>query len=374
MSSRLSLSACMIVLDEEAFLVGCLESLQGLVDDIVVMVDDRTTDASPEIARSHGARVFPFRFENSFSRARNLALDQVRNDWVLYVDADERLQALDRNILSKALGDQGTLGLRLLLRPRLGWTSMWLLRVFRKDPRIRFSGIVHGQVSSSISRLVSMKKGAVRDLPVSIEHLGYEGGLEKLKALERTGLYQAGLKSRPLDSYLWRNFGVNCLLTGDRTAAWRAWRKSLELIRGEIETDPAQALTYYDMIQNLMENGENPVELVEEMTLRFPDYPTTLWLRTRCLMRQGEFAEAVPLLQKLVKLGKTRGFDRALSYDSRIFDVFAYGSLGTCFFQARRFKKAEEYFKLALAETPGSMELRLKAELSSRKAVSLDSR
>ena len=361
-----------MVLDEEAFLAGCLESLHGLVDDIVVMVDDRTTDASPEIARSHSARVFPFRFENSISRAQNLALDQVRTDWVLLIDADERLQVVDRSVLGKALSDRETLGLRLLLRPRLGWTRMWLLRIFRKNPRIRFTGTSHGQVSSSVNRLVSMKRGRVLDLPVSIEHLGYEGELEKHKALARTGLDRAGLESRPLDSYLWRNLGVSCLLMGDRSGAWRAWRKSLELIRCGKETDPARALTYYDMIQNLMEKGENPVELVEEMALRFPAYPTTMWLSARCLMRQGQFADAVPLLQELVELGKTRGFDRSLSYDSRIFDEFAYGCLGTCFFQARKFKKAEDHFKLALAHAPGSVELRLKAELSSRKAMSLD--
>ena len=364
----------MIALDQGAYLAGCLQSLHGVVDEVVVLVDDRTTDGSAQIARSHGARVLPFRWELSFSRALNLALDQVRSDWVLHIDPDERLQPVDRSVLEKALADPEVLGGRVLLRPRTGWTRMWLLRIFRKDPRIRFGGVCHGQTSASVKRLVSMRAGIVHDLPLSIEHLGYEVGMEKQKVPARRSLDQAGLEAEPEDSYLWRNLGVSCLLVGDETGAWSAWGKSLELIRAAVDTDPPQALTYYDMVQNLMERGENPVQLVEEMTRRFPDYPTTLWLRARCLMKQGQFAASVPLLHRLVELGETRDFDRTLSHDCRIFDLFAYTCLGTCFFQARQFGKAAVSFRRAMKEDPGSLELRLKARLSSRKAASSASR
>ena len=362
----------MIVLDEEATLAGCLQSLQPVVDEIVILVDDRTTDHSRDIARSHGARVSTFRWKQDFSRARNQALDQVRTDWVLYIDADERLQPGARSVLEEALGDPETLAVRLLLRPRAGWTRMWLLRIFRNDPRIRFAGIAHGRISPSVNQLVSMKAGIVRNLPVSIEHLGYEDEMEKLKSPARIPLYLTSVEVQPQDPYLWRSLGISYLSVGALPEAFHAWGKSLEVIRARVKTDSPDALTYYDMIQCLMEQDEDPCELVEEMSQRFPDYPTTLWLRARSLMRQGEFAESVPLLERLVELGKTRGFDRALSYDSRIFNLFAYGCLGICFFQARQFKKAERYFRRALREGPGNMELRLKAELSSRKAASLE--
>src|SRR5258706_16159037 len=84
------LSAAIIVRDEAAHLDGCLESLTDLVDDIVV-VDTGSSDGSIDVARRHGAVVVSDPWHNDFSRARNRSLDLAPSDWILYVDADERV-------------------------------------------------------------------------------------------------------------------------------------------------------------------------------------------------------------------------------------------------------------------------------------------
>lgn len=83
------LSAVVVARDEAELLPGCLRRL-GFVDEVVVAVDDRTIDASAEIAAEHGARVVPFHFE-SFARAKQHAVDAAKGQWVLVVDADERV-------------------------------------------------------------------------------------------------------------------------------------------------------------------------------------------------------------------------------------------------------------------------------------------
>ena len=80
----------MIVRNEERFLPGCLESVRGLVDEIIV-VDTGSTDRTAEIARSFGARVFDFEWRDDFSAARNESLRHAGSDWILYLDADERI-------------------------------------------------------------------------------------------------------------------------------------------------------------------------------------------------------------------------------------------------------------------------------------------
>jgi glycosyltransferase involved in cell wall biosynthesis len=86
----MKISACLIVKDEERHLDRCLSSLQGIVDEIVV-VDTGSTDGTLEIAQSHGAVIGSFDWCDDFSAARNASLDLATGDWVLWIDADEAL-------------------------------------------------------------------------------------------------------------------------------------------------------------------------------------------------------------------------------------------------------------------------------------------
>ena len=88
MAERSPVSAYVITLNEEANIAACLESL-GWVDDLVV-VDSASTDRTVEIARRYTDRIFQEEF-CGFGRLRNAAVARCRHDWVLSVDADERV-------------------------------------------------------------------------------------------------------------------------------------------------------------------------------------------------------------------------------------------------------------------------------------------
>ncbi|HET91450.1 MAG TPA: glycosyltransferase family 2 protein [Chloroflexi bacterium] len=75
--------------DEERNVVDCLASL-AWADRRVVFVDTRTTDRTVELARQVRADVIQHPFEN-FAQFHNAAMDAVRADWILFVDADERV-------------------------------------------------------------------------------------------------------------------------------------------------------------------------------------------------------------------------------------------------------------------------------------------
>jgi len=85
---RARISATVITLDEERNLGACLASLVW-VDEIVV-VDGGSTDRTREIARQYGARVFEHPFDD-FASQRNRAIDAATGDWILSIDADERV-------------------------------------------------------------------------------------------------------------------------------------------------------------------------------------------------------------------------------------------------------------------------------------------
>ena len=82
------LSAVLITRNAAAVLDACLESL-GFVDEIVV-VDSASDDGTVEIAEKHGARVVQKEWLG-FGRQKQFAVEQARNDWVLCLDADERV-------------------------------------------------------------------------------------------------------------------------------------------------------------------------------------------------------------------------------------------------------------------------------------------
>ncbi len=94
-------SAALIVRNELAFIDDCLKSLTGVVDEIVV-VDTGSTDDTVEKARHFPVNLHTFKWRNDFSAARNYAIDQASGDWILYIDADERLEVPDPRCLARS--------------------------------------------------------------------------------------------------------------------------------------------------------------------------------------------------------------------------------------------------------------------------------
>ncbi len=92
------LALVVIARDEEAGLPLTLASVRGVVDEVVVAVDSRTTDRTREVAA--GARVFELPFRD-FAQMRNEALRAATADWILMLDADEVLEGDPRPLLER---------------------------------------------------------------------------------------------------------------------------------------------------------------------------------------------------------------------------------------------------------------------------------
>ncbi|WAH35433.1 glycosyltransferase family 2 protein [Alicyclobacillus dauci] len=118
-----SVSAALIVRDEEQCLKEILMALRHAVDEIVV-VDTGSVDNTACIAKQSGAKVYSFDWCDDFSEARNFALSKVTSNWVLCVDADERLHPDDVASVHRAAGllsllDQPVIG-RVVIMDQIG--------------------------------------------------------------------------------------------------------------------------------------------------------------------------------------------------------------------------------------------------------------
>lgn len=83
------ISAVILTKNEQENIEDCLKSLQWC--DEIIVVDDYSEDNTRMIAKTLGAKVFLHHLDNDFSQQRNFALRQVQGEWVLFIDADERI-------------------------------------------------------------------------------------------------------------------------------------------------------------------------------------------------------------------------------------------------------------------------------------------
>ncbi len=159
--STVTVSACLIVRDEEANLGLCLEALAPYVDEICV-VDTGSTDRTLEIARAHGARTDSLQWTGDFSRARNASLELATCDWVLVVDADELLDPESAVGLRALLEDDTAQAWlvwvdNLMELPEEGVApevrSVAIPRLFRRRPELRYSRPVHESIMDSLVAL-----------------------------------------------------------------------------------------------------------------------------------------------------------------------------------------------------------------------------
>jgi glycosyltransferase involved in cell wall biosynthesis len=85
------ISAVVLTKNEQRNIKDCLKSLQWCVE--IIVIDDYSEDNTREIAKTLGAKVFLHHLNNNFAQQRNFALRQAQGEWVLFIDADERVSA-----------------------------------------------------------------------------------------------------------------------------------------------------------------------------------------------------------------------------------------------------------------------------------------
>jgi glycosyltransferase involved in cell wall biosynthesis len=155
-SPRAGLSAVLITRNAAAVLASCLESL-GFADEIVV-VDSASSDATHEIAARHGARVVQKEWLG-FGRQKQFAVDQARHDWVLCIDADERVSPELAASIQQALSTPVSPVYRMARRNRfLGrWLSHgegypdWSPRLFNRLNARWSDDLVHEKVLYAVT-------------------------------------------------------------------------------------------------------------------------------------------------------------------------------------------------------------------------------
>ena len=119
----MKISATVITLNEQRHIRQCLESLQGIADELIV-VDSGSQDATLEIAAQLGAKTFVREWTN-FAEQKNFASSLAQHDWILSLDADECLSsALRQDILQ--VKQNGTQAVALEFPRKAFYLGRWI--------------------------------------------------------------------------------------------------------------------------------------------------------------------------------------------------------------------------------------------------------
>ena len=152
------LSLCMIVRNSSKTLGACLESIRPWVDEMIV-VDTGSTDDTPELAASFGARVFHYPWPDSFSIARNESVRHARGKWILWMDSDDTITPdCGRGVRELAYKEHDPSHLAFLMQVHCPGGEGELsvvdhVKMFRNHPEIRFENRIHQDIIPSVRRL-----------------------------------------------------------------------------------------------------------------------------------------------------------------------------------------------------------------------------
>jgi tetratricopeptide (TPR) repeat protein len=306
---KLTLSLCMIVKDEEEMLPGCLEPLRGVVDEMIV-VDTGSTDRTVEIAESYGATVVHFPWNGSFADARNASIEAASGDWLIYLDADEHMEADDARHLRALLGRTWREGFYLVETNYTGGSDAgsavthMALRVWRNRPQYRFAGRIHEQKTHTMPTYLPERFETTR---IRVRHYGYLNQRMAAKDKSRRNiqlLEQEAQESRtPFTDY---NLGSEYIVLGDHAAARLHLDRSWAALREQgLESVGYAPLLVSRAARARREVGDfdAAVAAVEEGLARFPDH-TDLVLEAALTARsRGDLRQAAELAERCLEMG-----------------------------------------------------------------------
>ena len=216
-----TISAAMIVKDEEHVLGRCLDNILPFVDQCVI-VDTGSTDGTVELAESYGVEVVHHPWEDDFAKSRNQSLEYVTSDWVMWIDADEVVEKGSWAEIHAIIKEPGTQAIHLNVVSEYGdGTEVGVTpfpRVWRHDPRCILRWPVYEDISWSLYPLAQRYFRKVVESPhIRILHDGYH--IDSPKAAGKSERYRHMMRGRvdkdPRDKYARSHYAAMLRAQGD---------------------------------------------------------------------------------------------------------------------------------------------------------------
>lgn len=339
------ISFCAIVKNEEKSLPQCLETVRDVVDEMIVL-DTGSRDKTVEIASKMGAKVYHFDWCDDFAAARNEALKYVKYDWILVLDADERLTPDVVPQIKDAIANPQVLAINLVRYEVGAAQSPYSLvsRLFRNHPDLKFSRPYHATIDDSAIALMERESHwqIASISPVAILHYGYQpgeiAGKDKLNRAKKA--MEGFLAANPHDAYVCSKLGALYIQENRIEEGFKLLQQGLKSCQNE---PLLQFELHYHLANAYARKGDaNQAALQYQAALKQPILPQ---------LKLGAYNNLGSLLQNVGELDLSeRMYREALKIDPKF--AIAYYNLGAIAKDKNQYEDAIASYQKALELDP----------------------
>jgi len=157
------ISAIILTKNNQDIIGDCINSLEGLVDEIII-VDDGSEDKTLEFVKAFTPKIYKIEGKD-FSYRRNYGFEKADGDWLLYVDTDEKVDQKLKKEIKEAINSHKFVAYaiprrNILLGKELkhgGWWPDYVLRLIKKESLIKWEGKLHEQpkIKGEVGKLIN---------------------------------------------------------------------------------------------------------------------------------------------------------------------------------------------------------------------------
>ncbi len=308
----------MIVKNEEEYIERCLESVKDIVDEIVI-VDTGSSDKTVEMAKAYGASVYHFSWNNHFGDARNASLDKASGDWILILDADEKLHQEDQQTVKEVLHNDKADAYYLRIHSYLSQkeTDKLIdarLSLFRNNKNYRFKGAIHEEIASSIIAHGKYGNEGIISTDIRILHYGYlEQTIQKKQKKKRNKEIISQELSRDKNNpFLQYALAVEYLQENN-------FKQAKSLLLTLLQKWNSKHFLYSDALYKLcislkeLKDYTSCLTWLKKGIQLFPDYTDLHYVKGAVELEQGNWNTAVSSFLTCISLGSTP--DKYFSFD-----------------------------------------------------------
>jgi len=351
----MSISLSMICRNEEVNIDRCLSSVDGVVDE-VILVDTGSTDKTKEIALRHSnVKIVDFPWIDDFSAARNEGLKHVTSDWILFLDSDEIIapeckEALKKLVKNSSKDTVYNVSIENLLEGD-NKVIHCNFRLWPKHPEAIFLNPVH----ESLMIPKGFKQAPAPG--IKIIHYGY---MEEQKVRKDTNKRNLRILLKAVEKYPERGFmnyyiAQQYFIEQNYPLSLQYYEKTLDFLTKNqcVETKIFTPLVLVGILKcHLLLKHWDKVNEMSTIDTNTPDFYVELG---GYFYGNKKYFDAIKTYEKAIEMRYRK--DLCSVYDSGSLTWKAYSGLGNVYQALQNTIKAEDSYKLALAYAPDNPEI-----------------
>ncbi len=321
----MKISLCMIVKNEEKYIKMCLENAMKLADEAIV-VDTGSTDRTKVIIEEFDSniKIIDSKWEDDFSKARNISIEHATGDWLLIIDADEKLLCDPKKVrekLENADSDGYKIPLYNISSASTVIYSAVYCKLFRNNKGYKYKGSIHENIN-----VPNMEKDnyIIEEKICKVIHYGYLYSVvkERGKSDRNLKILKKQLKENQNDPYIYYNIGACYEAAGDNEKALEyyfecnkvASKKSLTRIT-LYEIDMSKRIA--ECLVKLGKYSEC-IEMIDNLLsdTAYEGFVDLEYIQGFCYYLEKDYKTAILCFEKCIEMGETKKFISVLGMGS----------------------------------------------------------